>query len=90
MSQPRIFRPTGDAMEQGHLHLPDAESGLRRRLHLCLAWHPPQPVTLPELNLLKSSICRPDIHIPIQLFPVRNIMVKMRLPSMILILFQIF
>jgi len=72
MAPQRICRHAGDAKEQVHLPSPDAECGLQRPLHLCPACHPAQPVTLPELNRLKLSICRPDIRIRKQLFPVRN------------------
>jgi len=51
--------------------------------------HPPQPATLRELNLPKSCICRPDICLCIQLFPVRNFSMMMRIPSTIPILIQI-
>jgi len=88
MAPQSIRRHAGDAKEQVHLHPTDAESRLQSRLHHCPARHPPQPVTLPEFNLLKSSICRPDIHIRIQLFPVRNLSM-MRIPSTIPILIQI-
>jgi len=74
MAPQRIRRHTGDAKDQVHLDPPDAECGLQSRLHICPACHPPhppQPVTLPELNLLGSSICWPHIRIRIQLFPVR-------------------
>jgi len=89
MAPQKIRRHAGDAEEQVHLPLTNAECGLQSRLHLRLAHHPPQPVTLPELNRLKSSICRPDIRIRIQLFPVRNISKIMRIPSTIPILIQI-
>jgi len=84
----RIRRHAGDAKEQAHLHLTNAESRLQSRLHHSPARHPPQPVTLPEFNLLKSSFCRPEIRIRIELFPVRNFLM-MRIPSMIPILIQI-
>jgi hypothetical protein len=84
-----IRRHTGQAKEQVHLPPPDAESGLQSRLNLHPARHPPQPVTLSELNLLKSSICLPDIHIRIHLFPVWNIQKMMRILSTIPILIQI-
>jgi hypothetical protein len=51
---------------------PDPECRLQSRLHLLPTRDPPQPVTLLELNCLKSSICQPDIRIGIQLFPVRR------------------
>jgi len=70
MAPQGIRRHAGHATEQVHLHPPDAETGFQSRLHFHQARHPPQPVTLPELNLLKSSMCRPDILIRIQLFPV--------------------
>jgi len=89
MALQRIRRHAGHAKLQVHLHPPDAESGFHRRLYLRQARHPPQPVTLPELNLLKSSICRPDIHIRIQHLPGRNISKMMRIPSTIPILIQI-
>jgi len=89
MALQRIRRHAGHTREQVHLHPPNAESGLQSRLHLHQARHPPQPVTLPELKLLKSSLCRPDIRIRIQLFPGRNISMMMRIPSTIPILIQI-
>jgi len=84
----RIHRHATDAKEQVHLQPTNAESGLQSRLHHCPVRHPPQPVTLPEFNLLKLSICLPDIHIRMQVFPVRNVLM-MRIPSTILILIQI-
>jgi len=92
MAPQRIRRRAWDPKEQVHLHAPDAECGLQSRLPICPARHPPhppQPVTLPELNLLKSSICRPDIHIRIQLFHVHNCSTMMRIPSTIPMLIQI-
>jgi len=83
MATHRIRRHAGHPKEQVHLHPPDAESGFQSRLHLCPACHPPQQVTAPELNLLKSWIWQSDIHIPIQLFPVQNISKIMRIPSTI-------
>jgi len=67
-----IRRHAGDAKEQVHLHPTNTESRLQSRLHHCPSHHLPQPVTLPEFNLLKLSICLPDIRIPMQLFRVRN------------------
>jgi hypothetical protein len=90
MALQRICRHTGDATEQVHLPPPDAECGLRSRLHLRPARHLPQPLTLPELNNLKSSIFRLDIRIRIQLFPVRNFSMMMRIPSTMTILIQMF
>jgi len=58
--------------EQVHLHPPDADSGFQSRLHLRQAPHMPQPVTLPELNMLRSSIYRPDIRICIHLVPAQT------------------
>jgi len=89
MAPQRIRWHTGDAKEQVHLHPSGAETRLQSRLHRCLVRHLPQPVTLPELNHLKSSICRPDIRIRIQLFPLRNISTMMKIPSMIPILIQL-
>jgi len=89
MGPQRICRHSGDPEEQVHLHPSKAESWLQSRLHLCLARHLPQPVILLELNLLKSSICRPHIRIRIQLFLVRNFSMMMRIPSNIPIVIQI-
>jgi len=89
MAPPWIRRHAGEAMEHVYLHPSNAETGLQSWLHLCPASHPPQPVTLPELNLLISSHCRPDIRICIQLFPVRNFSMMMKIPSTIPILIQI-
>jgi len=92
MAPQRICRHAGDAKKLVHLHPPDAECGLQSRLNIRPARHTPhlpQQVTLPELNLLKSSIFRPDICIRIQLFPVQNLSKMMRIPSTILILIQI-
>jgi len=50
---------------------------------------PPRPVTLLELIMLISSICRLDIRMCIQLFPGRNISKMMRIPSTIPSLIQI-
>jgi len=88
MASQRIRRHAGDVKEQVHLHPTDAESGLQSRLHHCPARHLPQLVTLPEFNLLKSSICPPDISIQMQLFTVWNFSM-MRIPSKIPILIQI-
>jgi len=84
----RIRRQAGDEKEQVHLHPTDAESGFHMRLHRCPARHPPQPVTLLKFNLLKSSICPPDIRIRRLLFPMRNFSM-MRNPSTIPILIQL-
>jgi len=89
MALQRIRRHAGHAKEHVHLHPADAESRFQSQLHLCQARHPPQPVTLPELNLLKSSMCRADIRIRIQLFPGRKISKMMRIPSTIPIFIQI-
>jgi len=89
MAPQRIRRHAGAAKEQVDLHQPDAESGFQSWLHLHSVRHPPQPVTLPELNLPKSWICRPDIWIRIHLFPVQNVSKMMRIPSKIPILIQI-
>jgi len=89
IAEQRIRRHAGRAKEQVHLHPPDEESGFQSRLHLRQARHPPQPVTHPELNLLKSSISRLDIRIRIRLFPVRKIPKMMRIPNTIPISIQI-
>jgi len=89
MAAQTIRRHARHAMEQVHLHPSDVESGFQSRLHFCRAHYPPKPVTLPELNQLKSSICLSDIRIRIQLFPVVNISKMMRIPSTIPILIQI-
>ena len=89
MAPQRIRRHSGHTKEQVHLHPPDAESGHQSQLHLRQARHLPQPVTLPELNRQKSSICQPDIHIYIQLFPVKHFSMIMRIPSTIRISIQI-
>ena len=89
MAPQRICRQTGHTMEQVQLHPPDTASAFQSRLHLRQALHPPQPVAFPERNLLKSSICWPDIRIRIQLFPVRNFLKMMRIPRTIPILIQI-
>jgi len=88
MATQTIRRHAGDMKEQVHLHLTDAESGLQSWLHHCPERHPPQPVTLPEFNLLKSLICLPDIRIRMHLIPVWNFSM-MRIPSTIPILIQI-
>jgi len=86
----------GDAMVQVHLHPTDADSRLLSRLqswvHLCRKHQPPQPVTLPQHNISKSPICRPDMCIDIYLFPVLNDSTLIHLPriaSTIQILIQI-
>jgi len=65
MAPHRIRRHNGDAKEQVHLHPTDAESGLQRPLQHCRAHHPPQPITFPAFNVLKSTICLPDMRIGI-------------------------
>jgi len=92
MAPQRNPRHAGDAKEQVHLQPPDAEYGLQSRLPIRPSRHPPhlpQPVTHPELNLLNWSICRPDIHIRLQLFPVCNFSKMMKIPSTIPISIQI-
>jgi hypothetical protein len=89
MAPQRIRRYVGDAKAQVHLHPTNAESGHHSRLHHCPARHSPQPVIIPEFYLPKSSICRPDICIHIQLFPGENVSIMMRILSTILILIQI-
>jgi len=89
MARQSICRHAGDRKEQINLHPPDAKCGLRSWLHISAAWHRPhlpQPVTLPELNLLKLSICRPDIGIHRQLFPMKHFLQMLRIPSTIPIL----
>jgi len=88
MALQRIRRHAGDAKEQVHLHPTDAESRLQSRLHHCQSRHPPQPVTLPEFNLCKSSFYPPDLGVRIQLFPEGNFFM-MRKPSTIPILILI-
>jgi hypothetical protein len=85
----KIHRHAGDAKERMHLPPPNAECGLQRRLQLHPARHPPQPVTLPELNRLKSSSCQLDLRIGIQLFSVWNFSKMIRIPSTIPIFFEI-
>jgi hypothetical protein len=85
----RIRRHAGAPEEQVHLLLPDAECGLQGQLHLPPACHPHQPVTLPDLNRLKSSLCPPDIRLRLQLFLGRNFSKMMRILSTIPILIQI-
>jgi hypothetical protein len=51
-------------------HQTNADSLLQSRRLLCLEHHLPKPVTLPELNVPKSSICQPDMCIDIILFTV--------------------
>jgi len=92
MAPQRIRRPGGDAKEQVHLHPPDSECRLQSRVPIRPARHPPHPpqaVTLLELNLVISSICRPDIRNRILLFPVGKFSMIMRIPSTIPILIQI-
>jgi len=89
MAPERICRQAGDAKKQVNLPPPDAACGLKDRLHICPACHPPQPETTPDINPLTSSICQPDICMRIQLFPVGNILHMMTIPSTILILIQI-
>jgi hypothetical protein len=86
MAPQRMRSHAGDAVEQVHFHPTDAERRLQCRLHFCPAPDPPQPITLPECKVLNSSICRLDIHISIQHFPVWNLSMMMRIPSTIPIL----
>jgi len=89
MASQRIRRHAGDTKDQVNLPPPNTECGLPSRLHLRPACHPLQLVTLAGLNCLKSSIYRPDIGICVQLFRVRNFSMILRIPSLILILIQI-
>jgi hypothetical protein len=87
---PQSLRRHGwDPKEQVHLSPREAEFGLQSRPQLHPAHHPPQLVTLLEFNCLKSSICRPDIRIRIEPFPVGIFSHMMRIPSTIPILIQI-
>ena len=88
MALQRIHRLAGDEKEQLHLHHIDAD----RRGHLCLKRHPPQLVTVLELNVPKSSICQPVMRSYIHFFSVLNCLLLMHLPriaSTIQILIQV-
>jgi hypothetical protein len=89
MAPQRICRHAGDTKDLVHHPPPDSECRLHTRLHLHPAHYPPHPVTLPELNRLKSSICQPDIRIQIPLFPAHTCSKIRRILSMISILIQI-
>jgi len=88
MAPQSIRIPAGEEQEQVHLHPTDAASGLQSWLPHCPARQPPQPLTFPEFDLLKSSICTQDIRIQIQPFAVRNFLM-IRKPSTLPILIQI-
>jgi len=75
----RIRRHDGDAKEQVHLHPTDTDRGR----HLYPKLHSPQLVTVPRLNMPKSLICRSDMHIHIQLFPVLELLLAMLLPRIV-------
>jgi hypothetical protein len=55
--------------------------GVQRRLHHELEHHQELPVILPELNVSKYSICRPDMCLDIHHFPLRNLLLSMYLPQ---------
>jgi hypothetical protein len=88
MAPPTFLTHTGDAKQQVHLRPTNANSRLLSRLwsrfdsrcHLCSEHHPPQPVTLPEVNVSKSSICFPNMRIYIHLFPVLKPLPSIHLP----------
>jgi len=82
MALQRIHRHAGGAKGQVYVHPTNADSRLQSQRHYCPQHHPPQPVTLPELNVSKSSICRPDMCIQIHLFRVLNLLLPMHLPRM--------
>jgi len=81
MAPQRICRHPGEAKEQLHIHLTNAESWLQCRLYLYQECHPLQLVTLPEFKNLPSSIGQSDIHIFIQFFPTQNVSMMMRILS---------
>jgi len=89
MSPQWILRHPGDGKEQVYLPPTDTDSGIQSRCHLSPACHPPHPVTLLELNIPKSSICRPDICIHIWIIPLRNFSIMTRIARTIPILIQI-
>jgi len=98
MAPQRIRRHAGDAQEQVHLYRNNADSRLQSwrhnwpECHLCPECHGHHPVTLPELNVPKSSICWPDICMHIPVHPPLNFLHLMHMPriaSMIQILIQI-
>jgi len=84
----KICRHAADAKELVYLRPTDADSRLQSQLqsqlqsrcHLYPENHWPQPVTLPVLNISKSSICRPDMFIHIHLCPVLNHLHSINLP----------
>jgi len=84
MALQSIRKHAGDAKEQVYLHPTDAESQLQSQLqsqrHFCPEHHKPQPVSLPELNITKSLIGRPDLRIYKHIFPVLNYLLSMHLP----------
>jgi len=92
MAPQRIRRHDGDPKDQSHLHPTNTDSRLLSWRHLCLQCHPRQLETIRELNIPKSSICRPDMCIHIHIFPVMKFSLLMHLPriaSKIPILIQI-
>jgi len=89
----------GDGKKQVHLYATDTDRRQQCWWHLCLlchlcpVWHPRHQVTMPDPNVPKSSIYRPDLRIHILLFPVLSSLLLMHMPwiaSTIWILIQIF
>ena len=89
MALQRMRRHAGDVQQQVHLPTADADCGLQSRLHLHPTRHPPQQVTLPELDGPQLAICRLDTRIPIQVLLVRTFLKMIRILSTISILIQI-
>jgi len=86
MAAERIPRCAGDAEKQVHLHPSDTDrqhqswQHLFPKHHLSAERHLRLPVPMPELNIPQSLMCRPEMSIYIQLFPVLNRSLSMHLP----------
>jgi len=72
MEPQKIRSHASDAQEQVHLRPTDTDGRLQRRRHIYLEHDPPHLVPLLELNISKSSNCRPVMRIHLLLFPLLN------------------
>ena len=76
----RICWHAADAKEWVNFHPTNPDSRLKIWRNLSLECHQPQPVTIPELNILISSFCCRDMCIMIILVPLLNVVLLMHLP----------
>jgi len=69
MALQKICTHNGNANEHVHLNPTETDSRLENRRHLYVVRHPPQPLSIQELNVVKWSNCQRNMRIHIHLFP---------------------